>query len=246
MMTTERSEAMSDIQTDIQAGMRELHRIHTEIQRVRTDLDRGPRQVRAKTRLVENKQAEIEQMRQKLLQTRKSADEKGLQLKSSEAKLHGLQVKLNQATSNREFDAVKGQMDADKMANSVLEDEILEALDKVDSLKANIEAAEKEKATLEADAKKFADQVSAVEGDRKAELARLEASLAVAEKIIPAGLISDYKRLVQVQGASALAPIENKACTSCMNVVTTQQGIDLRAGRFTFCRSCGRMLYQVD
>ncbi len=242
MMALERSEVMNDIQ----AGVRELHRIHTEIQRLRTELERGPRQVRAKSRLVENKQAEIDQMRQKLLQSRKSADEKSLQLKSNEAKLHGLQVKLNQATSNREFEAVKGQMDADKMANSVLEDEILEALDKVDALKESIASAEREKAELEAEGKKFADQVASVEGDRKAELARLEASLASAEKIIPASLMSDYRRLVQAQGASALAPVENKACTSCMNVVSTQQSIELKAGKFIFCRSCGRMLYHAE
>ncbi|HEX6985330.1 MAG TPA: hypothetical protein VF170_08130, partial [Planctomycetaceae bacterium] len=215
-------------------------------QRVRTELDRGPRQVRAKRRLVENKAAEIEQLRARLTQTRKSADEKSLQLKSNEAKLHGLQVKLNQATSNREFDALKGQMDADRMANSVLEDEILEALEKVDALRSGIEAAEKEKAELEADAEKFAARVAATEGDLKAELARLESSLAVAEKIIPANLMADYRRLVQAHGATALAPIENKACTSCMNVVTQQQSIDLRSGRFTFCRNCGRMLYQVE
>ena len=80
----------------------------------------------------------------------------------------------------------------------------------------------------------------------KSELARLESSLAIAEKIIPAGLMADYKRLVQGHGATALAPIENKACTSCMTTVTTQQSIDLRNGKFTFCRNCGRMLYQVE
>jgi len=232
--------------SDIPGALKELHRIHTEIQRVRTELDRGPRQVRAKQRLVENKAAEIEQLRQRLTQSRKSADEKGLQLKSNEAKLLNLQVKLNQATSNREFDAVKGQMDADRMANSVLEDEILEALEKTDGLKASIAAAEKDKGVLETDAKAFADRVAAAEGDLKAELARLESSLAVAEKIIPSNLMADYKRLVQAHGATALAPIESKACSHCMTVVTTQQSIDLRAGRFTFCRNCGRLQYLAE
>lgn len=227
-------------------GLRELHRIHTEIQRVRTELERGPRQVRARRRLVENKQSEIEQLRSRLMQTRKRADEKGLQLKSNEEKLHGLQIKLNQATSNREFDAVKGQMDADTMANSVLEDEILEALEKVDALRSSIETAETELATLETESEKFAASVAASRSNLEAELTQLESSLAVAEKIIPAGLKADYKRLVQGHGASALAPVDGKACTSCMTTVTTQQGIDLRAGRFTFCRSCGRLLYQAE
>ena len=231
---------------DLTTALRDLHRIHTEIQRVRTELERGPRQVRAKRRLVESKTAEIEQIRARLTQARKSADEKSLQLKTHEAKLHGLQIKLNQATSNREFDAIKGQMDADRMAMSVLEDEILESLEKTDQLKSGIATAERERQDYEGDCEAFAAKVAAAEGDLKSELAQLEASLKVAEKIIPASLVGDYRRLVQGHGASALAPIEGKACTSCMTVVTTQQSIDLRSGRFTFCRSCGRMLYQAE
>lgn len=223
-----------------------LHRTHVEIQRLRTELDRAPRQVRAKRKLVETKGAEHDTLRAKLLQARKTADSKSLQLKSNEAKLEGLQIKLNQAAAQREFDALKGQMEADRMANSVLEDEILEALDRVDSLQAAIKTAEREKQELTADADRFAAAVEEKDAGRREDLAQAERSLSVAEGIIPAGLMADYRRLVQAHGASAMSPLEGKACSACMTTVTPQQGIDLRAGRFTFCRSCGRMLYQSE
>ena len=227
-------------------GLQELHRIHTEIAELRTALDRGPRQIRAKRKLVDNKIAEIVTLRAKLVQARKAADEKSLQLKSNEAKLHGLQIKLNQAGVQREFDALKMQMDADRMANSVLEDEILEALDRVDTLQAEIKTAQHDQVTLTTEAERFATEVNAAEGGRKSALASLEKSQADAERAIPASLMLDYRRLVQAHGASSLAPVVGKACSSCMTTVTTQQAIDLRAGKFTFCRSCGRLLYQVE
>ena len=71
-------------------------------------------------------------LKEKLLELRKSADGKSLQLKSNEAKNLDLTAKLNAASSNKEYEIISSQIEADKMANSVLEDEILEALDKVD------------------------------------------------------------------------------------------------------------------
>ena len=59
---------------------------------------------------------------------------KQLQLKSREAQIDQLQTKLNTAASNREFNLLKEQIAADKQANSVLSDEILEAMDEIDGL----------------------------------------------------------------------------------------------------------------
>ena len=47
-----------------------------------------------------------------------------------------LKAKLNAAASNREYQALKDQIAADQMAGSVLADEILEALEKIDELAA--------------------------------------------------------------------------------------------------------------
>ena len=73
---------------------------------------------------------------------RMAADQKQLQLKSNEDKVKDLRRKLNAATSNREYQILLEQIAADEMANSVLADEILEALEKVDGFQTNIAEAE--------------------------------------------------------------------------------------------------------
>ena len=63
---------------------------------------------------------------------RVAADQKQLQLKAGEEKIKDLKRKLNAAASNREYQILKEQIAADDMAKSVLEDEIIEALEKID------------------------------------------------------------------------------------------------------------------
>ena len=59
------------------------------------------------------------------MQMRVEADSKQLQMKEREEKIVNLQGKLNAAKENREYQALKDQIAADKQANVVLSDEIL-------------------------------------------------------------------------------------------------------------------------
>ncbi|QDT37375.1 zinc ribbon domain-containing protein [Stratiformator vulcanicus] len=228
------------------SALRRLHQILTAMHRIRSEIDRGPRLVRVKKKLATEKAAQIDELKGKLTDARKFADQKQLQLRSNEDKILALKGKLNEASSNREFDAVKSQMEADQMANSVLEDEILETLERVDLLGESISRVEGEKQEAEEEVKKFEAEVKAKQGDLESELAQLALELTEAEKIIPDKLRVDYRRLIETHGATSLAPVENKACTTCSTMVSPQIAIDLNVGKFVFCRSCGRLLYNPE
>lgn len=151
----------------------ELHRLHLAIQEVQEEIDRGPRQLKARSNTTATRLAELEAQRQKQKQLKMQADQKALQLKTNEAKLEDLKGKLNQAASNREFDIIKGQIEADKVANSVLEDEILETLDKVDKAQADVKKLEAEVATAQAEEKKFTAVVDEKRPGLEARLAEI-------------------------------------------------------------------------
>ena len=226
------------------AGLAELHAAHRELARVRDALEKGPRQVRARRKAVATKEAEVAQLREKLTTLKKLGDEKNLQLRSNEEKIVGLRAKLNQADSNDVFNALKGQIAADTAANSVLEDAILETLDRVDAGAAAVKEAEADRDKRSADAETFEREVDQRKAGLEAERAALEARLAEAEKIVPATLKADYGRLVQAHGATALAEIEDRVCTACSTTISPQQKVQLNMGEFVFCRNCGRLLYR--
>src|ERR1700690_3089358 len=123
-------------------ALRELHRIHRQLADLRERVDRGPKQMRARTAGVAQAEEQSAKVHADLKAGRVALDQKQLQLKIAEGKVGELKVKLNQANTNREYQALKDQIAADEMASSVLADEILEAMEKLDVMKALIPNAE--------------------------------------------------------------------------------------------------------
>lgn len=224
-------------------GLQILHDLHLKLKAVQDELEKGPRLIKAKENILAKKQAELEEAKAKLTAQRKLADQKNLQLKTNEAKLADLNMKLNMASTNREYDILKGQIAADKMANSVLEDEILDCMEQADQLKAKIAEAEKAVADAKEEVRKMTDQVAAAEAGLKERAEKLRLAVAEAETVIPEEHMATYRRLVAAHGADALAMVENNVCTSCYVSLSPQQGVELRSGKFVFCISCGKLIY---
>ncbi len=228
------------------AGLKRLHELHIRLQDINKQLEHGPRQVKARQQILAKKQAEADVLKGELKQTRMLADQKNLQLKTNEGKIEQLRAKLNQAQSNREFDVIRSQIDADTMANSVLEDEILEVLEKVDQQQQKIKLIEDEAAQTAADVRRVAGEIESIAPKLRAQAAELQTSLAEAEKILPTTAVAMYRRLVQAHGAGALATVENNACTACFEILSANYLVELNTGKFLFCRSCGRLLYRPE
>lgn len=224
-------------------GLKELHRLHINLREVQEQLERGPKQIRAREQIIARKKAELDAQKEQLKQLRMAADQKSLQLKTNESKILGLRAKLNQATSNREYDIFRSQIEADTMANSVLEDEILEALDKVDQAQVSLGRIDQEIAAAQADRERVAKDFLQVEADLKSQAAELESAIRETETTLPGDIGEKYKRLIQAHGPDALSAVEGRACSACYVGLTSQNIVELRSGRMVFCKSCGRLLY---
>src|SRR5215831_9913231 len=175
------------------AALRELHRIHQQLADLRDRLDRGPRQVRARTSAVAQADEQVAKLQADLKTARVALDQKQLQLKSGEGKIAELKVKLNQANTNREYQALRDQIAADEMANSVLADEILEAMEKLDGLKLHVPEHEARVAKAKDELSKAQQKVRSEEEMLRSETKRLEGELVAAEKALP----DDFRELYQ-------------------------------------------------
>ncbi len=225
------------------AGLKQLHELLVNLRDVQSQLDSGPRQIAARRQIQEKKQAELEARRQKLKQLKVNADQKNLQLKTNETKIAELRAKQNTVTSNREYDILRGQIDADQMAKSVLEDEILESLEAVDRGQIEVKQFEQDVAAAETELKKFIAEIEQRIPGLKQQAETLQSQIVDAEKFLPGDVAATYRRLVQVHGADALAAVENKSCSNCYLSLTTQMIVELNSGKLLFCKSCQRLLY---
>jgi len=224
-------------------ALRLLHRLHRQLADVRSRLDRGPKQVSSAQARVTSAAKIVEQARETLMRTKATSDEKQLQLRTNEDRIADIKRKLNACSSNREYQAFVEQIAAADMANSVLSDEIIESLDRVDQgeeqIRQSREAVEKGK-------KDFEEVSSRVDDEREmldSELARLLGELKEAESDFPSDFRRDYERIVTARGEEAIVPMEGESCGGCFQTQTPQTMNLLNMGRPVFCKSCGVLLY---
>src|SRR5688572_9423427 len=185
-------------------SLRTLHRIHRQHSDLKDRLKRGPRQIQVAEGSVKKCETDLAQAKDAYKQAKMASDDKQLQLKHRESKLVDLQAKLNMAQSNKEYQLLKDQMAADKQANSVLADEILEALDKIDHLQAAVKTAEANLAKTKDEQSKVRGRVSDQQQGLETELARVKAELHAAENQLEGNFKDNYLRLSQPMGEEAL------------------------------------------
>jgi uncharacterized protein len=226
--------------------LRTLHRIHRQHSDLKDRLSRGPRQIQVAETTVKKCETDLAQAKETYKHAKMASDEKQLQLKHRESKLVDLQAKLNMAQSNKEYQLLKDQMAADKQANSVLADEILEALDKIDHLQAAVKTAEANLVKAKDELSKVGNRVSDQQQGLESELARVRGELNAAEGLLEGDFKDNYLRLSRSMGEDSLAPVEGECCGGCSQTLTVQMMNLLQLDRPLFCQSCGRLLYLAE
>jgi uncharacterized protein len=225
------------------AVLRELHRIHIQLSDLRERRDRGPKQIKAHETNVAKTEAEVTRLKNEHKTTRVAADQKQLQLKSDEGKIIDLRAKLNVVKSNREYQAMKDQIAAAEMANSVLQDEILEALEKIEAAKSIVTEAEQRWTKAKEEMAKVQNAVRDQQGALDNDYKRLEGELVESEKKLPDDLRETYSRMVRGKGADGLAQVEGEHCGGCYQTITANTMNSLLMDKIVFCQVCGRIMY---
>ena len=225
------------------AVLRELHRIHGQLSDLNDRLARGPRQVRAWEGQVAKQQEVLSESQELVKQTKLIVDQKQLDLKSGELKVEDLKARLNGCSSNKEYQSLLEQISAAEMAGSVLADEILEGLEKIDQLESTVKQAEEAEAAAKVELAKCQEKVNAESKVIRADIARLEGELATAEQGLPADLKDEYQRVIRAKGVDGMARVEESVCQGCGFKITLNMQNDLMLSKPIFCKACGCLLY---
>ncbi|NBW95214.1 MAG: phospholipase [Planctomycetia bacterium] len=224
-------------------ALRTLHRLQRQMTDLREQLAAGPRQLAVGSKQVEAAESAHAATLDEIKKAKMAVDQKQLQLRSAESKILDLEAKLNACKTNREYQTLRDQIAADRMATKVLEDEILEALDRLDTVKRNVAPAEAEVAAAK---KRLSETRAKVDGEAtrlEAEVARIRADLDSAENDLPHDSREVYHRIVKSKGADAMAAVEGESCGGCFQQLTGNMLAELSMGRVVPCRGCGCLLY---
>ncbi len=227
------------------SSLRDLHRIHQQQADLTDRLAAGPIRIKAAETAVQRLQDALDEVKNNYTQARVETDDQQLQLKEREQRITDTRGKLNTCATNKEFQTLKDQIDADLQENDLLADKILELLEGLDEHEERVKASEEEVNNANQELKKIRDAVEASQADLESDLQQIQAKLATAEGALPSDLRSDYKRIAQSMGEDALAAVEEDVCGGCFQNLTPQTVNELLVSKPVFCKSCGRLLYMV-
>lgn len=223
--------------------LRTIHRIRLQLTDLGGRLRQGPKRIHAGETNVKKQEELLAAAREQMKTMRMASDAKQVQLKGGEDKVAELKVKLNSASSNREYQALLDQIAAIKMANSVLADEILEAFEKIDDFKTTVDNTTAASEAAVRQAQVIRQEVEKDKPLMEADTQRLQEELRQAEGLLPIDVRQNYQRVVRAKGEHALAPVYGEICGGCNQRVLLNMLADLRMSRLVFCKTCGRLLY---
>ena len=185
--------------------IRTLHRIQRQLTDLRSQIAAGPKQISVQTKRLQNVENEKSALAETLKKARKHSDEKQLLLRSSEAKINDLEAKRNTAKANREYQLLGEQIDADKMAIRVLEDEILESLERVDEITSQQPTATDNVKKVTAALEELKKQVQKEAAQLEKEMARVLSKLTEVESELAVETREVYQRVVKHKGEDGMA-----------------------------------------
>ena len=226
--------------------VRNLHQHLVQIAEMKTQIERGPRQVKAAILQVDTAKDALLKCKDAIKHKKMDADRKQLQLREREAKVHDWEGKMNLAKNNREFQAIKEQIAADTQANSVLSDEILEILEEIDCLQIALKGSDEKLKLVEADRVKTESNVAGKLAVLVQELERVEGNLSNLEKELTPEFLVQYKRLVSNRSEDSMAALDDVSCGGCYTGLPPRILDSLRKEQAIVCPSCGRLLYRPE
>lgn len=172
-----------------------------------------------------------------------------LDLKTSQTQDADKRIKLNSVKTQKEYDAIKSELDTAVRDRGNLEEKILLLMDEITEMK-NLQ--KRGKATLDTEKKRISEELGAMEADEKAlqaELTAMEADSEAKLQALPEETRREYVRLRAIlpegQILSKLVFLDNTyTCSACNSPVSHQIVIDIKRGQSTHrCDICHRMLH---
>jgi len=223
-----------------------LHRILRQLTDLGKRLERGPQQIRNSDGYTKHCEGLLAVAEEDVTKAKMAADAKHVQLKSGEGKVEELKVKLNTASSNKEYQSLKDQIAALEMANSVLDDEILESWEKIEELKEKVDEAKKVVEAAQKKAQAVHQEVEEQEPLIRGDIERLQGELKATEDGLPVDFREIYNRVIRQKGEDGLASVDNQICTGCYQQVPLNVCNQILLEVPSFCQTCGRLLYMPE
>lgn len=221
-----------------------LQELDTEIYDLKQEKESKPQEIKILEDAFTAKKAHLAEFEKAFTDLQKDHKAKELEVATKEEEAKKLKNQLYSLKTNKEYQAMLGQIEGVKANTSAIEDKILELFDKMDKLKSEVSA---EKERLKEEEAKFNEEKKKVDTRLKeidGRLSQLDAQRKQALPEVDPKLLKQYERILASRDGLALVAVKNNSCAGC-NMQVPPQVINLikMRERLVTCEICNRIMF---
>jgi predicted nucleic acid-binding Zn-ribbon protein len=223
----------------------DLHRADVELRRFDAELLALPQKKGAIEAQIVADRAALDAAKAALDGQSKDRKRLELEVQDFESKRSKYKGQLGEVKTNKEYTALLHEIENVEREIRSREDQILDAMEKVEGGQAKVKAEEVAFKSVEATRR---EEIKAIEARIKEEEGQRAAVAATREKKVAAlkpDLLGEYSRILARRG-TALAEAKDGACTMCHVKLRAQVFVDVkRNDAIIACSSCSRIMFFV-
>ena len=237
---------ITDLKTQI-LNLVKLQAVDSEIYALKHEKEAKPLEIKALQDQFEAKKQHLNELEKNQLELQKQRKDREGELAAKEEATKKLQSQLYSLKTNKEYQAMLGQIQDSKADGSVIEDKILQLFEAADKSRLEID---QEKNKLAGEEKVFNDLKKKVD-DRVKEIdGRLSQLDAQRKQVLPEieqKIMGQYDRILASRDGLAICGVKDNSCLGC-NMFVPPQVINLikMYDRIITCEICNRILYIPD
>ncbi|MFH1776283.1 MAG: C4-type zinc ribbon domain-containing protein [Candidatus Omnitrophota bacterium] len=170
---------------------------------------------------------------------------KELELQTKEESVKKQQLQLYQVKTNKEYSALQLEINKTKADNSLLEEEVIKLLEKIDSTKKEID---KEKNELKEDEDLTKQKIAAIEiamRELDDKINQLNLQRAQISTKVDKEILARYERIINGKNDSlGIVEVKDSMCCGCFMITPPQVINEIKMNNnLILCERCARILY---
>ena len=222
---------------------RDLHAVLLRDRDLKELADEEKRRLRRFEVRAEQQQKLVAEIQANLKQLKVTINDKEVTIKANQAKIAKYQEQLNKASTPKEYEALRREIENEKLANRVLEEQILQAMLEVEEKAKQIPELEKSLLVIIEEKRVALEGRADTQADLTNRLAQAKGEMDQLVSKLPGEVRELYIRLSNAHGADSFSLVQKHYCSACYTEPTAQMHNDLLSDRLVICKSCGRILY---
>ena len=224
--------------------LKRVQSLKNNISELEASQERRKQDVQKKKVQIEKEKALAEKKHEEKMAVQKEIDRKELDLKTNEEEITKYNVQLNSIKTNKEYSALISEIGSKKADMSILEDEILDTMSRLEITNQRHVKSTEDLRDEEESLKDLTNSVDTEIKEADIEIEKIKNEQKKYIDLLDEHSLKNYNRLSNIKGGNAIVPVIGNVCGGCSMNVTAQTLNELMGGKdLVFCRSCSRILY---